>query len=95
MTDEQIAEQKAASIRETQDKTNQWLRDMGFWFPGQTKPWLMKRLAEFRRTSQPKPAGRDWARIILSKVADGKKVPIIAHEFAIAALREPRPEDEK
>lgn len=38
MTDEQIAEQKAASIRETQDKTNQWLRDMGFWFPGQTKP---------------------------------------------------------
>lgn len=95
MTDDQIADQRTASIRETQDKTNHWLREMGFWFQGQTKPELMKLLAEFRRKSTPKPAGRDWARILVSRVADGFKPPIVVRDMATEALRIPSAGDDE
>lgn len=95
MTEMELQEARNASIREVQEKTNTWLREMGFWFLGQNKSDLMKRLAEFRATSVPKPAGRDWARILKSKILDGKRVPPVVEEFANEALRfTPYPDEE-
>jgi len=87
MTDIELEQARQASIREVQEKTNRWLREQGFWFLGQNKADLMKRLAEFRKTSVPKPMGRDWARILKSKILDGKRVPPVVEEFANEALR--------
>ena len=58
-----------------------------FWFLGQNKADLMKRLAEFRATSVPKPMGRDWARILKTRIIDGKRVPLACEQMANEALR--------
>lgn len=93
MTSEEYELAKLATVRETQEKTNEWLRKMGFWREGQTRAGLMKELAEFRRTSVQKPAGKDWARILLSRVLDGEKLPIVCEQFAREALRIPALEE--
>lgn len=87
MTEMELQEARNVSIRVAQERTNHWLREKGFWFLGQNKADLMKRLAEFRATSVPKPAGRDWARILKSKIIDGKRVPPVVEAFADEALR--------
>ena len=87
MTEIELQEARHASIREVQEKTNAWLREMGFWFLGQNKADLMKRLAEFRATSVPKPMGRDWARILKTRIVDGRRVPPVVEEFVNEALR--------
>ena len=87
MTEFEYDEAKQSSIRRTQEATNQWLRERGFWFVGQNKAGLMKRLAEFRATSVQKPAGRDWARILKSKILDGKCVPLVCEQMVSEALR--------
>lgn len=86
MTEFEIEEARQATIRETQEKTNHWLKERGFWKPGQTVAGLMHELAKFRKTSCPKPAGRDWARILKSRIADGKKLPLVCAEMAEEAL---------
>lgn len=87
MTEFEYEEAKQASIRRTQEAANQWMRERGFWFLGQNKADLMKRLAEFRATSVPKPAGRDWARILNTRIIDGKRVPLACEQMANEALR--------
>ena len=87
MTEFEYEEVKQASIRRTQEATNQWMRERGFWFLGQNKADLMKRLAGFRRTSVPKPMGRDWARILKTRIIDGKRVPLACEQMANEALR--------
>lgn len=87
MTEFEYEEAKQASIRMTQEATNQWMRERGFWFLGQNKADLMKRLADFRRTSVPKPMGRDWARILKTRIIDGKRVPLACEQMANEALR--------
>lgn len=87
MTEFEYEEAKQASIRRTQEAANQWMRERGFWFLGQNKADLMKRLAEFRRTSVPKPMGRDWARILKTRIIDGKRVPLACEQMANEALR--------
>ena len=89
MTDFELEEQRLAAVRETQEKTNHWLKDQGFWKAGQTVPAMMRELAEFRKTSCQKPAGRDWARILKSRIADGKKLPLVCVEMANEALERP------
>ena len=87
MTEMELQEARHASIREVQEKTNAWLREKGFWFLGQNKADLMKRLADFRRTSVPKPMGRDWARILKTRIIDGKRVPLACEQMTNEALR--------
>ena len=87
MTEFEYEEAKQASIRRTQEAANQWMRERGFWFLGQNKADLMKRLADFRRTSVPKPMGRDWARILKTRIIDGKRVPLACEQMANEALR--------
>lgn len=87
MTEFEHEEAKQASIRRTQEATNQWMRERGFWFLGQNKADLMKRLAEFRRTSVPKPMGRDRARILKTRIIDGKRVPLACEQMVNEALR--------
>lgn len=87
MTPEDYEVLRSDVVREAQAKTNAWLIEKGFWFKGQTRPGLMKVLADFRRESAPKPAGKDWARILLSRVADGFPVCITAEKMARDALR--------
>ena len=87
MTEFEYEEAKQASIRRTQEAANQWMRERGFWFLGQNKADLMKRLAEFRKASCQKPAGRDWARLLKSKILDGKRVPLACEQMVNEALR--------
>lgn len=86
MTSDEYEAVKVAAVRRTQDQTNAWLREKGFWYPGQTRPGLMHDLAKFRKESAPKPAGRDWARIMKSRIADGVTMPIVCEQFCNEAL---------
>jgi hypothetical protein len=63
-------------------------RQMRFWREGQTRAGLMHDLAEYRASlkTTPRPDPKDWARILLSQIADGKVLPIICGNMAREAL---------
>lgn len=72
------------SIERVRQETKRWLVEHQFWRPGQTVPEMMKELSGFRknlRKNSPED-GDAWARIILSKHADGKPVSKYALDLA-------------
>ena len=88
MTDLEIQAAKELSIDKVRSECKAWLRDRAYWFKGQTTAGLMKRLSEYRETLTPesKPEGTEWARLIHSRVLDGKPVHITAAKFAQEAM---------